>query len=298
MTLNIDLQQNIDNNLQLLAAQRHLYTKAKILRHCRIFVSLGLAITSPFILFFINDFELVMATIGGIWLIISQLILVGIESKKRKQAATIQEEFDTNLFGLPWNQTLVGNKLTAELIHAAARDYTGDRNELRDWYSDTGTTPYPLNVLLCQRSNLVWDWRLRQHYGWIIVSLTFILFIFTIGFAIVTKQTLINYILGFFLPSSSAFLQGIEAAKAHFTTAKAKKNKEKEISAIWESGLMNPNLVSQEQCRRIQDCIFLLRSKGPLIPDWWYKLFRTKYEVDMQSVVAELKIKAESRGRL
>ena len=290
MQVNIASEQNTADNLRLLVAQRHLYTRAKGLRRWRTFGSVGLAGVAPFILFFWPNLKSLMAFIGGFWTLIASLVGHA-ESKKKKEAATIQEQFDTELFELPWNHMLVGNKLTPELIHAATRDFKGSKNELRDWYSDPGSTPYPLNVLLCQRSNLVWDWRLRRHYGTAITVLTAVYFIFTIVFVIATKQTLLDYILGLFLPSLSAFLQGIEVAKAHFTTAKEQEDKEKESSSLWESGLENPDSVSQEDCRKIQDWIYLRRSTGPLVPDWWYKWLRDKYDIDMRLVVEELKAK-------
>lgn len=291
--MNIFELQNTPANLNLLATQRYLYTQAKNIQRWRVLGTVGLAGVAPFILILFPNSKIVMAIIGGIWLLVSRLILEDLEAKKIKQAANAQEQFDTVLFKLPWNHILVGTKLSPELISSAEKSFSGNRERLKNWYADTGDLPYPLNVLLCQRSNLVWDWRLRRHYAWIISMLTALLFGFGIVFAVVTDQTLLNYLLAIFMPSLSALLKGIEVSKSHFEIATEKEKMERKISAIWEAGLRNPNSVSQEQCRDIQDFIYILRSKGPLVPDQWYNWLQKSYQVDMESAVANLKSEAE-----
>ena len=97
-----------------------------------------------------------------------------------------------------------------------------------------------------------------------------------------------------FIPSLSAYLQGFEVTKSHFQIASEKEQFEKKISEIWEVGIENPAHISPEQCRTIQDSIFISRKNGPLVPDWWYNLLRNKYQIDMVSVVQEFKKKAEN----
>jgi len=285
--------QNTSASLRLLASQRHLYTQAKHLQRWRVIGTIGLAAIAPLIYYLVPNSKAVLAGIGGVWLLVSRVVLEGIETKKIKQAAKIQEQFDVDLFKLPWNRVLVGNRLSPELISSADKSFTGDRERLKDWYADTGNVPYPLDVLLCQRANLVWDWRLRRHFAWGISILTTLLFGLGIVLAVATNLTLLDYLLALLIPSLAALLKGIEVARAHFKTAAEKERIEIEISVLWETGLKDPTSVSKEQCRRIQDCIYVLRSKGPLVPDQWYTWLRDRYQVDMQSAVAELKSSAE-----
>ena len=288
-------RQNSPDKIKLLAAQRQFYTQAKRLHYWRVAGSIGLAAISPLIYYLLPSSKTILAIIGGVWLIVSRIVLEGIETKKVKQAATIQEQFDVELFGLPWNQVLAGNRVTPELINAAAASFKGDRNELKNWYADTSNLPYPLDVLLCQRANLVWDWRLRRHYAWIVSISTIFLFSLGVALAIITDLSLLDYLLALLIPSLSALLNSAEIARAHFDIADEKERIEKKVLAIWESALNNPSFVTREQCRDIQDCIYILRSKKPLVPDWWYKRLRDRYQIDMQSVVEELKRAAEQR---
>jgi len=285
--------QNSPAKLKLLAAQRHFYTQAKHLQRWRVLGTIGLAAIAPLIYYLLPESRMILAIIGGVWLIVSRFVLEDIEAKKIKQAATVQEQFDVGLFSLPWNEVLVGDRVSPELINSAAADFKGDTEKLKDWYADTGNIPYPLDVLLCQRSNLVWDWRLRRHYALIVSILTALLFGLGIALAISTNLTLLDYLLALLIPSLAALLNGVEVAKAHFKIAEEKERIEKKISAFWRSGLNNPSSITREQCRDVQDCIYTLRSKRPLVPDRWYAWLRDRYQIDMQSAVAQLKSAAE-----
>ena len=84
-----------------------------------------------------------------------------------KKAVTIQEQFDVEVFGLEWNDGLAGPKEAPEDIHTAAQKIQVKRAaSLRNWYPDADAAPWPLNVILCQRSSAVWG--RRGHYWYTI----------------------------------------------------------------------------------------------------------------------------------
>lgn len=253
------------------------------------FGAVGLAVISPFVLILLPGSGTALAVIGAIWTIVAGLILKGIEKNKKKRAATIQEEFDTNVFGIPWNAVLVDKKISPELVCAAERCYKDDKAKLINWYADTEGIPFPLDVLLCQRSNLVWDWRLRRHYGFAVAILTAMVLGIGIAVAAFSDQSMTDYILGILIPSLSAYLQGIEVSKGHFDAASEKEELEAKVTDIWESTMENPTTVTVEQCRNLQDCIYFSRKDCPLVPDKWYFWFRDKFESDMQDAVQDLK---------
>jgi SMODS-associating 4TM effector domain len=120
-------QQNTDESIRLLCAQSYLYSKAKQLRLRHTGFVIILAVLSILFLFLPDEYKTIPAIIGGV----VTLIGVGVEyfeTSKTKQAAKVQEEFDTNLFKLVWNRVLVGNKVEPEFIRMAARKFTGDKD--------------------------------------------------------------------------------------------------------------------------------------------------------------------------
>src|SRR5690349_24971472 len=88
-----------------------------------------------------------------------------------RRAANIAEQFDCRVLDLSWDQFTVGDKLEAEDVHAAAIRYASrhDDEHLRDWYpKNVGAAPLHLARIICQRSNLRYDSKLRRSYGSII----------------------------------------------------------------------------------------------------------------------------------
>jgi hypothetical protein len=188
---------------------------------------------------------------------------------------------------------LVGNKIAPELVSLAAHRFKGSYDKLRDWYPDTGHVPYPLNVLICQRINMVWDWQLRRRYAIAIAAVTGTYVLLLTAFAILTDRLVIDFLLGLLFPALSAVIEGIEVAWDHFRIANEKEASASEILALWEQGLKDQTCVSRNKCRDIQDCIYLYRSNSPLVPNWWYNRLRNDYEIDMYATTAKLVAQAE-----
>lgn len=294
MTVTITLEQNSAENLKLLAAQRHLYTRAKMLRRSNVLVAISLAVMGPVVALIWPEAGKVVGVIGVFWSA-GTLLLESAESRKKAQAALVQEELDTGLFKLPWNGSVVGDRLSPELIYSANRKFKDQRARLRDWYGDLSGVPYPLDVLLCQRSNVVWDWRLRRHYAAAISVLCSVLAIAGVALAIGLQMTVWEYLQGVLAPTLPALLLGGMLAKQHRQTASEKESIEREIARAWEAGLDDPRAVSTAKCRSFQDRIYRLRKEGPLVPDMWYVWLRDRYQVDMDSAIEALKREVRSR---
>jgi len=282
---NIYIEQNSDENLRLLAAQRSLYSQAKIYRQVRTLFSVVLAILGPIFFYFIADCRPTIIIIGAAWALLSEIFLRGFEGDAIKKAATVQEQFDVGLFILPWNEILVGKKVTSELIESANRKYKANRESLKNWYADTGSFPYPLNILVCQRSNIVWDWRLRRAYGYFILFCTVTVLIGGIVFGIFLHLSLFDYVMGVFIPQLAVIHLGIDISRNQITLANEKEQKETVVSRIIENGIANPDSISIDQCREIQNFIYHGRVVGSLVPDICYTVLKEQYELDMKSVV-------------
>lgn len=285
MMNNIFLEQNSKENLGLLAAQRSLYSRAKTYRQIRTFFSVILAIFGPILFYFFTDYRSTITLIAIAWALLSEIFLRRLEAESIKKAATVQEQFDVDLFGLPWNEILVGKKVTSELIHSENRNFTGERETLKNWYADTNSFPYPLSVLICQRSNIVWDWRLRREYGYFILLSTFVLLIGGIIFGIILHLVLFDYLTGIFIPQFAAIHLCIDVSRNQLALANEKEQKENVVNDLIDKGIENPDLISLAQCREIQNFIYHGRVFGSLVPDLYYNRLKEQYELDMQAVV-------------
>jgi hypothetical protein len=293
-TPDINVAQNSPSSIRLLAAQRQLYSEAKYVYRFRMVVSLVLACAAPPLFLLWPELKTVLGFVGIVWACISKLVLEGMETGRIKQAATIQEEFDTMVFRLPWNSVLTGEKVTAEIIAAASRRFKGNHELLKNWYTP-GENVYPFSVLLCQRSSLVWDWRLRREYASVIVCITGVILLLGIIVGISARLSLLDYLLAVLLPSTSVLLDGIKVARDHIKLAGEKERAERTVMRVWSASIESGN-VSVDDSRRLQDCIFLLRNRAPVVDDWWYWIRRTAYEEDMRVAVEQFEKELAQRS--
>lgn len=290
----INRNQNTNHCIELLAAQRIIYRDAKKNRTIRIVGSFGLTIIAPVTILLLPDFKIALGIVGGIWTIIAFLLSTR-EANKVKEAATIQEEFDTNTFELDWNNIQCGTKVSNEIIHSSASKYK-DKTDLNNWYGDLDGISNNLAILICQRSNLVWDWRLRKQFAWTIIICLLILFGVGIGIALYQKLTLETYLISILLPSASAFILGIKEIKEHFDSAKSKETLEKKINSIWEKSLTSLIAPTKLEFRQVQDKIFHLRTNTALIPDWWYNKLKGDFEESMQNTIDRYRNEARNKN--
>jgi hypothetical protein len=285
--VNISREQNSEDNLKLLAAQRHLYTNAKNLQIWNFIIPISLSVIAPIIVYYLPDFRNLLTIIGAIWFGIF-FIINYLSINKIRSAATIQEQFDTNLFELPWNKIRVGNKVSPEIINDANRAFKGNKKDLENWYSVPEDMPCPLNILHCQRSNLVWDWRLRRNYAVSIIIIVIIPIIISIIVTIIKNLTFTEFMLSLLIPSLSSITKGINIVADNIKIANEKENLEKKLNDLWESGVKDPKTVTIETCRQIQDKIFDFRCNPLLIPDNWYNWLKKNYQEDLEATTKEM----------
>jgi len=292
---NISTNQNLPRSIDFLIAQRFFYSKAKKTRNTRIIISVFFALLTPIIIYKWSETITIIGVIAGLWILMSHFLKKLLEDVNINKAAKIQEEFDVSLFKLTWNNILVGNKISPEEISYAKKQFNGNVSKLKNWYEGISKFPYPLDVLLCQRSNLVWDWRLKKIYSIVLFILLIMYFIITVIWSSVLDLKLAEYLTGLFIPALAGYFIGIDEAIEHYKGSSIRKKLEETINELSDIALNN-NVESLEitKLRQIQDCIFRFR-KGPLVPDWFYFFHRDSYEENMVLALKNFKNKLKTK---
>lgn len=284
-------KQNEAKFINLLVAMRFYYDKAKVTRRWRVTGNILVALMAGYVVAFVpflKENSYLFALIGLVWLIISRLFLTDREKSYAKIGATIQEEFDTTLFELPWNKTLVGSYVLPEIIKNATRKFNGDRKKLENWYIGLNAPTHMLNVLLAQRTNLVWDTILRKRYALIVAITTIVYFAITIVVGLSIAVDLRTYCLALLIPSASIILHGIETSRDHWRRYRSCEKSGVEILTLYSKISENHQLESLQSCREYQDFIFQKRCDNNLIPNKMYWLSRDKDDELIKTINEEL----------
>ncbi len=288
----ITQRQGQPEHLQRLLAYSHYYQVAQRWRRSRAFGTFVLAAAGPIVALFVAATSELVAAISAGWLVLGRTLLTWLEQRSTLDAARVQELYDTRLFHLPWNAALVGRQPTPDDIAAAAR-HIDDDTPYRNWYSiDLGDTPWPADVLLCQRQSAVWSRRDHRAYGTTVLIVGVLWFLIGLVIALVRDLTLADYLIKIFLPSAPAFLDSLDLARMQWQHAVARRHVEHKIHDLWNGFRTEPESLTVADCREIQDSAYLLRRDGPRVPDIIYRLRRRSSESATKAGTAILRADA------
>ncbi|MDG4813937.1 S-4TM family putative pore-forming effector [Micromonospora sp. WMMD956] len=288
MTSPIAQRQNGRYALNLLAAQRALYREVRVLRRLRTSIVVAGAAAGCLVALVLAPDPVAVGVVTGIGLLLVSLTTGGRERRRQGAAVAVQEEFDTYVYGLPWNP-LLADRPSTELIAAYAgrhRSRHGDAG-LTDWYSVPDGVDRWTAVLLCQRTNVSWDAPL--HRRWTVLL--------GIGLAVPTAAVLTVAVLGLLSPAelTAAVLAPllapvhalIESLRGNAEHARRGARLDAEIARLLRDG------AGPHDYRQIQNQIFALREAGPLVPDLLYRLRRPSLHRIVQGQNDHLTTRAE-----
>ena len=171
MSNGINARQNEPNSLAMLAAQRHLYTVVNRIDNYNFILSVLLPLVLAIIQGIGAPWSWVRFCSYGLALImlILSLVIKNTCKKKKALAASIQLEFDTYVFQMPWDQKLFGKQknLNTEIADNSVKVFSDEKEKkkLQNWYTPlVDTLPIEKGILACQRENYHWDVGLRKRY--------------------------------------------------------------------------------------------------------------------------------------
>jgi hypothetical protein len=84
---------------------------------------------------------------------------------------------------------------------------------------------------------------------------------------IIAGQRLFAYVVALLIPSLPALFEGYRIVNEHREVTDEEERVGGDILDLWERGLHEPTTATIDECRRLQDCNYIKRSRGPLVPD-------------------------------
>jgi hypothetical protein len=283
-------KQNTPEAIQLLKAQRVLYTISKRYGYIDIFIVL-LSLTFFMMNIIIKPQEIyfnVFSSVSVLGVIII-LFVNKLQKDKTISAAKLQEKFDNEVFGLSQNKILIPTYPSIEIITKYSNGYK--KNDLSDWYMAYLIDNFPssIAVLRCQLVNLIWDKEQRKAFKLLIVS---ILITSMIGFIAICYvhnypfQTCMK-LLAILSPLVVYLLKNIWGQNE---MVENKNNVIDYVLSLLERYKTENYLPTEIELTNIQNNIYIQRTQiQSTISDLWYKIRKKKTEKHLKQVFDNLK---------
>ncbi len=282
----ITTRQNNSNLIELLKAQRIAYSQCKKFQIFDV-VSVIIAILFPLLTLKYPNCQNAINAFGVLWTA-SYLLTEVYRKNKTTQGAIIQEQFDTELYNIKWNEVLCKDKASIDTIQDLASKYS--KNDLQNWYSTKidNTLPNEISILLCQRINFSWEISQRQKF------VTFLSVIAILYYGIYIVIGFKNNV-GFFdllvmlSPSISFLVYSVLNVISLRSHVKSKNETLKFIDRELENFKQSrTSLPTSETLRQIQDVIFTERTVPEKVPDWFYRLNKSKNENFIDNLIIKI----------
>ncbi|USS93950.1 S-4TM family putative pore-forming effector [Fructilactobacillus ixorae] len=246
--------------INLLLLQRKKYSFAKKISTIPFLLSV--------ILIFIKSYSYYTTIFSIVFSIIS-FIIIRISKNKVKNAATIQELFDTSLYKLPWNNILVGEKPQVDYLE----NYKESKKKtLKNWYKIPEEYKNKNEIILnCQCQNLKWDKNLN-----LLLFISIILFFIVIWIISIWRNYSLVSILIVFFPALTQVISHIFNILDIYTS---------ENTLIKRINKLKEKEYSKTDLRQIQDYLFIIRCNTTMTPDLIYKIYYFLFMLIMQKII-------------
>lgn len=300
--------QNSDLSINRLAAARELYSTSKFYNNfyltmnvfvtfCFAFISLLLSL--EVVSSFLNLPNINLASWVAVYSIaimtFDKVFIVRAIDSTRELAAKIQEQFDRSLYGLEWNYFLTGDEPRAELVNHYGSIYIRNNqyHSLYNWYPETlSEISTPKLALICQSSSLGWDVSLREKINIALLLLALFLFVAALTACIyfdLTVSIAAIYVASLSGPTIEYIYTSYRSNLASINNSKKLINLVTNIVDEAANGATDERLIYLVEM--IQSQIFIKRKTDWLIPDIFYKFFKTNFENNMIFSAGEIEKK-------
>jgi len=279
--------QNEKLQLQRLAAQRQMYDEARRFKVYRMILTVPVAICWAILSTFLIGNGIITLIGGLIIVLIDIFTLSNIEKFIHEKAAKTQELFDCDVLQMDWNYDSIGNPPTPDDIVEFASRYDPKRypnSPLDNWYSNkVDKLPIHLGRIVCQKSNLSWDAKLRRRYvKAITIYLGLLTFLIICGGFIFSQIQLSGYT--FIIASlGPIFIFSIREIKNNLESAKSLDKLKEKMDILWHEAFIGKAQKEElvRASRNWQNDIYNHRKNSPVIPKQLYEKYRDPDETKM-----------------
>ena len=159
-----------------------------------------------------------------------------------------------------------------------------------NWYEPcVGELPLHLARLVCQRTNISYDARLRRKYGHRLLVLTLL---FGVGLLFIGLHMGLKFpdlVMTLLVPFMPVLTWALKERLQHANTATSLTNLANEWETMWTRALNGASEAEVTNASRdLQNAIYQHRERSPLVFDWVYYRLRTANEDEAHHAAEEL----------
>jgi len=289
----IPTKQNSLELMRLIYAYHQAYANANQLAILRFGLVTAIALVVPLFGAFVPVFRPYGALMSLAMFLLDLFYFEKQIDHDRRLGAKLQELFDRTLFGLSWPENIVGEKPTFEVVGALSAKYAAilkpeRQNKLQNWYpTQIENLQKPIAVLICQRSNCVWDADLRKTYVRILYAGILLLMAVGALVAILLKMTVPDFLLTFTVPTLPAIAFVWRVALSQTEAISSSHRTRRALDSVRQTAMANKYSadVLDAHIDYLQAEIFDRRSTISRVPAIIYDRYREKLEGEMKQAV-------------
>lgn len=272
----ISQRQNEEKSIMMLAAQRQLYSDAKVLDSLGITLSVIIPFVMSFVLLFVSGNSTIVTTSYLVTIIsaVISFLVDGIVSKKKELAASIQQKFDTYVYAMPWDSRIFGKEkaFNNEIAQYSKKIMSDPQKKatLYNWYTPiVDSRSLYDGILFCQRENIWWDVGLRKRFKAASIIIIIAMCVIIFGMGIYQNESVVR------LLSRFAFV----APMIEWLLGTVKQINE-DIDSLNELDdcVREKHVRTMEELQDIQKLLFNHRKKCLSIPNVFYAIFKDNDE--------------------
>lgn len=301
--MSINQKQNAVSQIEMLAAQRQLYSSAKRVIGLQMILAGPVGVIATLLGLFYPQLKDYAALLGVTILVLDLVLLNPRQKRLRSQGASVQEAFDTKVLDIDWNDLKVGKRPEPELIHQYALALGKDAQKaekLKDWYPVAiQHLPVHWGRIVCQRANIWWDSTLRRSYANTLLTCLILLAITSVWFSFSQGLSFSDFVMKMVIPMAALYKLGVAQFIEHRDAADRLDKLRDHAEKLWAEAIRGANLEALKvKSRNLQDEIFDGRKKNPPIFDFIFWMFRDKNQLLMNKcaevLIQEAKLASKS----
>lgn len=297
-TNEITVRQSRPQLVALLRARERTYHAAKFTQGVLVLLTIALPVLSVLLAPRFPSLKPYLALAALVLLFLDTGIVERVQKERVKRGAKLIEEFDVQIFGLKWNRFIAGSQVDHEDIRrASAKCLSAKREgELASWYyACVSQVPLGFGRLICQRTNISYDARMRKKYGSTLLYGAISLGILLVVAGLAYDLNLSELMLTVGMPFAPVLAWTLREQRKQLDTATTLVTFKSEFEKIWDKALAGATEAEMEQnSRELQNAIYQHRASAPLVFDWVYNCLRSGNEDEAdhaaQQLVAQAKV--------